>query len=98
MIETRNAGGGTLQVHVRGVKFDVKPVDELDVRTLQVNYNPIKKGEYLITVKWSEKHIPGSPFHVKITGHSITANNPKQLSNNEPIAEDLDSGVSSIDL
>ena len=86
MIETRDAGAGTLQVHVHGArdvfKTDVKQVDQSDTRTVRVNYNPKKPGEYLITIKWSEKHILGSPFCVKIRGESI--------------AEDLDSGVSSI--
>ena len=77
-IETRDAGVGTLKVNLLGVrdastfKIDIKPVDQRDTHTLQVSYNLRKPGDYLITIKWSEKHIPGSPFRVKIIGDSTT--------------------------
>ena len=103
MIETRNAGAGTLQVRLHGVrdafKIDIKPVDQRDVRTLKANYNPRKPGDYLVTIKWSEKHIPGSPFRVKITGDGIVTNSPKQAikatprdESLNPIAEEVDDG------
>ena len=69
-IHTKGAGAGILKVRIDGVrdafKIDIEPVDQRDIRTLRVNYNPTQLGEYLITIKWSEKHIPGSPFRVKI--------------------------------
>ena len=72
MIETRDAGAGTLKVRLHGVrdafKIDIKPVNQRDIRTLQANYNPKKPGDYLVSIKWSEKHIPGSPFRVRIVG------------------------------
>ena len=103
MIETRDAGAGTLQVHFHGVRdafrVDIKPVDQRDVRTLKANYNPKKPGEYLITIKWSEKHIPGSPFRVKITGDTTITSSPKQAikatprdESLNPIAEEIDEG------
>ena len=74
-IETRDAGAGTLKVRLHGVKdafkIEIKPVDSQDVRTLRAHYNPRKPGEYLVTIKWSDQHIPGSPFRVKIMGDSI---------------------------
>ncbi len=76
VIETRNAGAGTLKVRLHGVKnafrIDIKPIDQRDVRTLVARYDPRKPGEYLVTIKWSEVHIPGSPFRVKIEGDAIT--------------------------
>ena len=63
VIETRNAGAGTLKVRLHGVKdafkIELEPKDQRDQRTLQARYNPQKPGEYLITIKWSEKNIPG---------------------------------------
>lgn len=35
-------------------------------RTIDVLYNPIEVGDYTIHVKWSDKHVPGSPFLIKI--------------------------------
>ena len=63
MIETRDAGAGTLQVYLhRAFKMAI----DRDVRTLKAKYKPTEPGEYYITIKWSDKHIPGSPFLVKI--------------------------------
>ena len=71
-IETQNAGSGVLKIRLNGVKdsfkVEVSPRSSEDVRTLLAAYNPTSPGEYLITIKWSEKHIPGSPFKVKIEG------------------------------
>lgn len=75
-IETRNAGAGTLKVRLHGVrdafKIDIRPIDQKNVRTLIANYDPRKPGEYLVTIKWSENNIPGSPFRVKIEGDALT--------------------------
>lgn len=102
-IETRDAGAGTLKVRLHGVKdafkIEIKPADQRDVRTLVARYDPRKPGEYLVTIKWSENHIPGSPFRVRITGDEIfieededykrraTPRNPDNLSS---IAEESD--------
>ena len=63
MIETRDAGAGTLKVRLHGVKnafkIEVRPKDQFDQRTLQARYDPRKPGEYLITIKWEDKNIPG---------------------------------------
>ena len=63
VIETRDAGAGTLKVRLHGVKdafkIELAPRDQKDQRTLQARYNPQKPGDYLITIKWSEKNIPG---------------------------------------
>ena len=71
-IETKNAGAGLLKVRLHGVKGAFKitmaPIDQKNRRTLLANYNPTLPGEYLITIKWCEMHVPGSPFRVKITG------------------------------
>lgn len=63
VIETRDAGAGTLKVRLHGVKdafkIELAPKDQRDQRTLQARYDPKKPGEYLITIKWSEYNIPG---------------------------------------
>ena len=83
VIETKNAGAGTLKVRLHGVNeafnIDISPKDPQDVRTLEAKYNPPKAGDYLITIKWDEINIPGSPFKVRVTGDVIdeqTVNRP----------------------
>ena len=74
-IETQNAGPGDLNVDIHGVqdafKIDIKPKDMIDIRTLVARYFPRKPGNFIISIMWSEKHIPGSPFKVKITGEAM---------------------------
>ena len=68
IVETRDAGAGTLQVRLHGVKdafkIDIKPRDPSDIRTLEANYHATKPGDYLITIKWSDVHIPGKSTHL----------------------------------
>ena len=74
-IETQDAGSGVLRVKLNGIKdafkIALKPVSPLNARTLLAEYNPRKPGDYLITIKWSEKDVPGSPFKVKISGDAM---------------------------
>ena len=74
-IETRDAGSGVLKVRLNGIrnafKVDVKPVSTQNMRTLIAKYNPTKPGDYLISIKWSEVDVPGSPFKVRIGGEEM---------------------------
>ncbi len=71
-IDTKNAGAGILKVRLHGIKgafkIEIAPIDQQNRRTLVAKYNPTQRGEYLITIKWSEINVPGSPFRVKILG------------------------------
>ena len=71
-IETKNAGAGLLKVRLHGIKgafkIEIAPVDQKNRRTLLANYNPTQPGEYLITIKWCDINVPGSPFRVRIVG------------------------------
>ncbi|XP_074658482.1 filamin-B-like isoform X2 [Tubulanus polymorphus] len=67
--ETRGAGAGQLTVRIRGPKgaFRVEMQRESQKdRTILCRYDPSEVGEYVIHVKWSGDHVPGSPFHVHI--------------------------------
>jgi hypothetical protein len=35
-------------------------------RTIICRYNPTEVGQYMLHVKWSDAHVPGSPFPVTI--------------------------------
>ncbi|CAH1244913.1 FLNA [Branchiostoma lanceolatum] len=65
--ETVEAGPGQLKVRVHGPKgaFNVQmtPTGPKG-RTVIVRYDPTEPGEYEIDVKWSEIHVPGSPFRI----------------------------------
>lgn len=82
IIETRDAGAGTLKVRLHGVKnafkIEINPIDQRDVRTLKARYDPRKPGEYLVTIKWTDEHVPGSPFRVRILGEAIEDDETQQ--------------------
>ena len=68
-ISTKGAGIGTLSIRVHGVKgaFRIECVpDESNPRLLKASYNPTASGDYIIAIRWSGTHIPGSPFQVFI--------------------------------
>jgi len=55
-------------VGVMGPKI---PCDEIAVRHIgqgkyTVNYRPSERGNHVLMVKWGDKHIPGSPFHIVV--------------------------------
>lgn len=35
-------------------------------RTIQCRYDPTEVGDYIVSVRWSGQHVPGSPFRVQI--------------------------------
>lgn len=68
-VETRGAGPGKLTVKVRGPKgaFRVEMAkDPSQDRVILCRYNPTEVGQYVLHVKWSDQHVPGSPFPVTI--------------------------------
>ena len=37
-----------------------------DERTILCRYDPEEPGEYIVNVRWSGVHVPGSPFKVNV--------------------------------
>uniref|UniRef100_A0A8B9RNA2 Filamin C, gamma a (actin binding protein 280) n=1 Tax=Astyanax mexicanus TaxID=7994 RepID=A0A8B9RNA2_ASTMX len=67
-VDTRNAGYGGLGLSIEGPsKVDIK-CEDVEDGTCRVTYCPTEPGNYIINIKFAEKHIPGSPFTVKVTG------------------------------
>ncbi|KAH8870338.1 Filamin-A [Schistosoma japonicum] len=67
-IVTKEAGVGGLSVSVEGPsKAEIQCVENSD-GTCSVSYLPLAPGQYTITIKFADEHIPGSPFIAKITG------------------------------
>lgn len=67
--DTRGAGAGQLTVRIRGPKgafrMETQRESQRD-RTILCKYDPTEPGDYRIEIKWSGKHVPGSPFSVMI--------------------------------
>ncbi|CAH8620119.1 unnamed protein product [Dicrocoelium dendriticum] len=67
---TKEAGAGGLSLSVEGPsKADIQCHDNKN-GTCSVSYLPLVPGEYSITIKFMERHIPGSPFTAHIGGDS----------------------------
>lgn len=67
-VDTRNAGYGGLALSVEGPsKVDIN-CEDVEDGTCRVTYCPTEPGSYIVNIKFAEKHIPGSPFTVKVTG------------------------------
>nr|WAW84876.1 filamin-like 6 [Halisarca dujardinii] len=69
VVETKEAGAGTLAVRVHGPKGAFKinmKRDPTSERTILVRYDPTSVGEYTVDITWSETHVPGSPFKVQV--------------------------------
>ncbi|XP_063707051.1 filamin-A isoform X3 [Culicoides brevitarsis] len=67
IIDTCNAGAGTLQVTIDGpskVSMDCTEVEE----GYKVRYTPLLPGDYYITVKYNHMHIVGSPYKITCQG------------------------------
>ena len=71
VIETKNAGIGTVTIRVHGIKgafkIEANPASESDPRTLQAHYDPKQPGDYIVSIRWSGAQVPGSPFKVRIS-------------------------------
>jgi len=67
--DTRGAGAGQLTVRIRGPKgafrMETQRESQRD-RTIMCKYDPTEPGDYRIEIKWSGRHVPGSPFSVMI--------------------------------
>uniref|UniRef100_A0AAQ4Q3S6 Calponin-homology (CH) domain-containing protein n=1 Tax=Gasterosteus aculeatus aculeatus TaxID=481459 RepID=A0AAQ4Q3S6_GASAC len=67
-VDTRNAGYGGLALSIEGPsKVDIN-CEDVEDGTCRVTYCPTEPGSYIVNIKFAEKHIPGSPFTVKVTG------------------------------
>ena len=66
-VNTEHAGEGKLMVRVRGVGEDVNcnvSQDPQNEFNYEVMYNAKREGDYFVTIEWSGREIPGSPFMV----------------------------------
>lgn len=68
VVDTREAGYGGLALSIEGPsKVDIQ-TEDMDDGTCGVSYCPTEPGTYIVSIRFAEEHVPGSPFNVKVTG------------------------------
>ncbi|KAK2885697.1 hypothetical protein Q8A67_016534 [Cirrhinus molitorella] len=86
VVDTWDAGYGGLTVVIEGpCKVDVH-TKELEHGTCNISYCPIKAGNYKISIKFSDEHIPGSPFTAVVTDRGLMRENITYNQKAAPIA------------
>ncbi|XP_075219682.1 filamin A protein cher isoform X4 [Lycorma delicatula] len=79
MVDTCNAGAGTLAVTIDGpskVSMDCTEVEE----GYKVRYTPLVPGDYYISLKYNGYHIVGSPFKVSCSGENLAERGAQETS------------------
>ncbi|KAK9529610.1 hypothetical protein VZT92_013690 [Zoarces viviparus] len=67
-VDTRDAGYGGLALAIEGPsKVDIQ-TDDIEDGTCRVTYCPTEPGNYIVSIRFAEQHVPGSPFTVRVTG------------------------------
>jgi filamin len=79
IIDTCNAGAGTLNVTIDGpskVSMDCTEVEE----GYKVRYTPLLPGDYYMTIKYNHMHIVGSPFKITCVGDKLAEEGAQETS------------------
>ena len=67
-VDTSEGGFGQLRVYIQGPN-DYRPkvfMANDDKGIYSIKFDAMKSGKYFVVVAWSEEHIPGSPFKLKV--------------------------------
>ncbi|XP_061582652.1 filamin-B-like isoform X1 [Cololabis saira] len=68
VVDTREAGFGGLALSIEGPsKVDIQ-TEDVDDGTCRVSYCPTEPGNYIVSIRFADQHVPGSPFTVRVTG------------------------------
>ncbi|CAM4731422.1 unnamed protein product [Leuciscus chuanchicus] len=68
VVDTREAGYGGLALSIEGPsKVDIQ-TEDMEDGTCGVSYCPSEPGTYIVSIRFAEEHVPGSPFSVRVTG------------------------------
>ncbi|XP_034726061.1 filamin-B [Etheostoma cragini] len=68
VVDTREAGYGGLALSIEGPsKVDIQ-TEDMEDGTCAVTYCPTEPGNYIVSIRFAEEHVPGSPFTVRVTG------------------------------
>uniref|UniRef100_A0A8V1AEP3 Filamin B n=1 Tax=Gallus gallus TaxID=9031 RepID=A0A8V1AEP3_CHICK len=82
IVDTRDAGYGGISLAVEGPsKVDIQ-TEDLEDGTCKVSYFPTVPGVYIVSTKFADEHIPGSPFQFTVGplgeggAHKVRAGGP----------------------
>ncbi|KAK1901828.1 hypothetical protein KUDE01_004793, partial [Dissostichus eleginoides] len=68
VVDTREAGYGGLALSIEGPsKVDIQ-TEDMEDGTCGVTYCPTEPGNYIVSIRFAEEHVPGSAFTVRVTG------------------------------
>uniref|UniRef100_A0A667YJB0 Filamin B, beta (actin binding protein 278) n=1 Tax=Myripristis murdjan TaxID=586833 RepID=A0A667YJB0_9TELE len=67
VVDTREAGFGGLALAIEGPSNVEIHTEELEDGTCGVSFCPTEAGKYTVSVSFTDKHVPGSPFTVVVT-------------------------------
>ncbi|KAK7113041.1 filamin-A-like isoform X2 [Littorina saxatilis] len=68
IVDTTNAGYGGLSVAIEGPhRSDIECYEAHD-RSYTIHYSPHEPGIYILNVRFSDEHVPGSPFLLNVAG------------------------------
>ncbi|XP_035485929.2 filamin-B isoform X1 [Scophthalmus maximus] len=68
VVDTREAGFGGLALSIEGPsKVDIQ-TEDMEDGTCGITYCPTEPGNYIVSIRFAEEHVPGSPFTVRVTG------------------------------
>ncbi|KAM7005423.1 filamin B a isoform 1-T1 [Tautogolabrus adspersus] len=68
VVDPRHAGYGGLGLSIEGPsKVDIQ-TEDIEDGTCGVTYCPTEPGNYFVSIRFAEEHVPGSPFTVRVTG------------------------------
>ncbi|XP_065219553.1 filamin-A isoform X2 [Planococcus citri] len=65
-VETRGAGTGGLGLAIEGPSEALMTCKDNRDGSCTVEYKPTEPGDYDITIKFADQHIPGSPYKVEV--------------------------------
>ncbi|XP_043802398.1 filamin-A isoform X1 [Apis laboriosa] len=74
VVNTKDAGNGGLAILMEGDDGSEVICKENDDGTCKVQYYTSAPGEYEISIKFAEQHIPGSPFQVLVVDETQASN------------------------
>ncbi len=67
-VDTKEGGHGQLRVYIQGPN-DYRPkvfIADDNQGVYSIKFDAMKAGKYFVVVAWSEEHIPGSPFKLRV--------------------------------